>query len=151
VPRRLGRSAALLTVIALLSGCSLAQDAVDEATRVAQEAANEATSAAANAAIEAAIGRELGRLGLRLDGTPDCTSDLQADGVALTAEGTITCTGRTTKGGTVDAVFTGTLSPTSCIGALTVDVDGRREVDVPRVDGCRIAQVLGGIGEGAQS
>jgi hypothetical protein len=134
-----------------LPGGSAAETIVDEAAQAAQEAASEATSTAATAAVEAAIGRELARLDIALEGSPDCTSDLQADGVALTAEGTVTCTAQTTRGQSVDAVFSGTLSPTSCIGDLTVDVDGRREVDIPRIDGCRIAQVLGGAAEGASS
>jgi hypothetical protein len=144
-------AASVIAALALLSGCGAAQDAVDQAAAAAEAAASRATASAAGAAVQAAVERELERRDIPLEGPPDCATNLSVDAVAVSASGTVTCTATTTNGRAVEAVFDGTLTPTSCPGELRIEVEGRADIDVPRIDGCRIAQVLGGVAEGAAS
>ncbi len=130
-----------------LAGCQAAQDVVNEAA----QAASEATSEAASKAIASSVTSRLKQAGVNLQAPPDCTPNLTVDGVAVTAQGTVACTAITQDGKDVEATFEGSLSPTSCIGTLTIAVQGRDPITVPRIDGCRIAAVLGGAAEGAAS
>jgi hypothetical protein len=138
---------AVASVALLLAGCQAAQDAVNEAA----QSASEATATAAGKAIGTSVTARLKQAGVTLDGPPDCTPDLTVDGLTVTAEGTVDCTATTQDGKAVAASFSGSLSPTSCIGTLTITVEGRDPITVPKIDGCRIAAVLGGVGEGAAS
>jgi hypothetical protein len=147
--RSIGALVALVVLVAAptLAGCQTARDAVNEAA----QAASQATEAAAGKAIASSVTARLNEAGIKLAGPPDCTPDLTVDGVAVTAQGTVACTATTTDGKNVSASFEGSLSPTSCIGTLTIDVEGRDPITVPKIDGCRIAAVLGGAAEGAAS
>lgn len=147
--RRSTRAIAVALVVAAVAvasaACSAAQDAVQGAADAAAAAASQATDEAASAAVAAGVESELRKAGVDLAAPPDCTPDLTVDGVAVTAEGTVTCDAQTTKGKAVAADFAGTLSPTSCIGTLTVKVEGRDPIKVPRIDGCKIARLVGAV------
>lgn len=152
IPARRAPASLILACLvfgSLLAGCQAAQDVADQAAEAASKAASQATSEAASKAVGAAVTSSLSRAGVTLASPPDCTSDLQVDGVAVTANGTVDCTATTTDGKNVSAAFDGSLSLNSCIGTLTIDVEGRDPITVPRLDGCKIAAVLGGAAEGA--
>lgn len=139
---------ALVVIVAIglsLGGCQTAKDAVNEAA----QSASQATSTAAGKAIGASVTARLKEAEITLAGPPSCTPDLKVDAVAVTAQGTVECTATTQDGKSVEATFEGSLSPTSCIGTLTIAVQGRDPITVPKIDGCRIAAVLGGAAEGA--
>ena len=142
--------AGILT-LGLLTGCDQAQSVVDQAAGAARQAAESATADAATAAIGTATSSALGEAGITLVSPPDCTSDLSVDAVQVKASGTITCVGRTTESQAVRSAFEGSLTPTSCIGTLRIEVQGREPIEVPKIDGCRISQILGGSAEGSQS
>jgi hypothetical protein len=74
--------------------------------------------------------------GIELDGDPECTTDMNLDGVDLT--GTAECTGTTTDGRSAKANFDGTLSPGSCEGSFVIEVDGEQVVDLTEIPGCSI-------------
>jgi Flp pilus assembly protein TadG len=149
--RSLSRALVLGAAIVLagsMAGCSAAQDAVQGAADAAADAAAQATNEAASAAIASAVEAQLAKANIDLAAPPECTGDLDVDGVAVTAQGTVDCTAETTGGQAVAAAFDGSLSPTSCIGTLTVDVEGREPITVPEIDGCKIARLVGAL-EGA--
>jgi len=148
----------LLVVVALsaalalsLAACDQAQGVVDQAAGVARQAAESATADAASAAIGTATAKALSSTGITLVSPPDCTSDLTVDGVAVKASGTVTCVARTTDRRAVRSVFDGSLTPKSCVGSLTISIQDREPIKIDQVDGCRIAQIVGGTGEGSAS
>lgn len=149
--RRATAAAAGMVVLAVLTGCDQAQSVVDQAAGAARQAAESATADAATAAIGTATANALGQAGIALVSPPDCTSDLSVEVSAAKATGTITCVARTTEREAVRSVFDGSLTPTSCVGALKIEVQGREPIEVPKIDGCKIAQIVGGAGEGSQS
>lgn len=140
----------IVTVLTLsLAGCQAAENAVDQASRAAVEAASEATASVAAKAVGAAVTSTLAQSGVQLTEPPTCTNDLAVDGVSVTAEGSVECTAVTTNGRDVDASFEGSLSPTSCVGTLTVNVQGQAPITTPRLDGCKIGRLVGGTAEGS--
>jgi Flp pilus assembly protein TadG len=153
--RRLTRPGAVLVVAlatsAALVGCDQAQSVVDQAAGAARQAADSATADAATAAIGSATTAALGQAGITLVSPPDCTGDLTVEVAEVTASGTVTCVARTTERKAVRSVFEGSLTPTSCVGSLRIEVQGREPIVVPAIDGCRIDQIVGGSGEGSQS
>lgn len=148
--RRLAACAAA-GLLALVAGCSSAQEVVDGAAEAAQQQARAVTIDAAVAAVSDAVQRAASAAGLVVEGAPSCRPDLEVDVVEVVADGTVACTGRTTGGTAYTATFDGRLSTDSCVGSLTIEVDGRAPVVVPEVDGCRLVAVVGGALVGAQS
>jgi hypothetical protein len=124
--RSAGFAVAALTFLAA-TGCS----AVEQATE-------KVTSEAAERAIAESIGPVLERVGVKLDGTPTCTTDLDAvDGESVLA-GTVSCTGKTTKTEPVKATFDGRLTVSSCTGSLSVSVGGKEVVSTPDLPACSL-------------
>jgi hypothetical protein len=122
------RNRLLFGVVALVAmcGCSEVGQRIDEAT-----------NDAAAQALEAAISERLGDAGIELSGDPECSTDLDRDGTALT--GTADCTATTSDNRTATASFDGTLSTSGCEGTLTVVIDGQTVVDATEVPGCSVA------------
>lgn len=104
-----------------------------------QQAAEQVTSEAAARAIAESIGPVLDQVGIKLDGTPTCKTDLDAvDGNSVLA-GTVECTGKTTKSEPVKATFDGRLSVNECTGSLSVAVGGKEVVSTPDLPACSLA------------
>jgi hypothetical protein len=122
------RSRLVFLVVALVAicGCSEVGQRIDEATNDAAEQA-----------LEAAISERLVDAGIELSGDPECSTDLDRDGTALT--GTADCTATTSDNRTATASFDGTLSTSGCEGTLTVVIDGQTVIDATEVPGCSVA------------
>lgn len=116
-----------LVAIAVLAvpACSEVGERIDQATNdgVAQ-------------AIAANVRDRLADAGIELESDPDCTTDMNRDGVDLT--GTAECTGTTTDGRNATATFDGTISPGSCEGSFVIEVDGEQVVDLAEIPGCSV-------------
>ena len=124
--RGVGRLLAVLAVVVLvMPACSEVGEQVDQAT-------NDTVARALAANVRDRLAEE----GIELDGDPECTTDMNLDGVDLT--GTAECTGTTTDGRSAKANFDGTLSPGSCEGSFVIEVDGEQVVDLTEIPGCSI-------------
>jgi hypothetical protein len=124
--RGVGRLLAVLAVVVLvMPACSEVGEQVDQAT-------NDTVARA----LEANVRDRLADEGIELDGDPECTTDMNLDGVDLT--GTAECTGTTTDGRSATATFDGTLSPGSCEGTFVIEVNGEQVVDLTEIPGCSI-------------
>ncbi|MBD0292804.1 MAG: hypothetical protein ICV70_04410 [Jiangellaceae bacterium] len=97
---------------------------------------DQATNEAAARALEAAVRDRLADANIELRGDPECTTDLDRDGTALT--GTAECAGTTTDGQSATASFDGTLSTQDCDGRLIVKIEGRNVVDTTDIAGCSV-------------
>ena len=115
----------LAVVVLLMPACSEVGEQVDQAT-------NDTVARALAANVRDRLAEE----GIELDGDPECTTDMNLDGVDLT--GTAECTGTTTDGRSATATFDGTLSPGSCEGTFVIEVDGEQVVDLTEIPGCSI-------------
>ncbi len=111
--------------VVVITGCSEIGDRIDEAT-----------NDAAASALTDAVRDQLQRAGIELEGDPDCSTDLDRDGTALT--GTAECSGTTVDGQSATATFDGTFSTSGCEGALRIDVDGEQLVDLAEIPGCSV-------------
>jgi hypothetical protein len=100
------------------------------------EQVDEATNDTVARAIAANVRDRLAEEGIELDGDPECTTEMNLDGVDLT--GTAECTGTTTDGRSAIATFDGTLSPGSCEGSFVIEVDGEQVVDLAEIPECSI-------------
>ena len=124
--RQVSKLLPLLAVAALaVPACSEVGEQVDQAT-------NDTVARALAANVRDRLAEE----GIELDGDPECTTDMNLDGVDLT--GTAECTGTTTDGRSAIATFDGTLSPGSCEGSFVVEVDGEQVVDLAEIPECSI-------------
>jgi hypothetical protein len=124
--RGVGRLLAVLAVVVLvMPACSEVGEQVDQAT-------NDTVARALSANVRDRLAEE----GIELEGDPECTTDMNLDGVDLT--GTAECTGTTTDGRSAKANFDGTLSPGSCEGSFVIEVDGEQVVDLTEIPGCSI-------------
>jgi hypothetical protein len=116
----------LAVVIFGLSACSEVGQRIDDAT-----------NDAAARALEAALSERLADAGVQLSSDPECTTDLDRDGAALT--GTADCSATTSDDQTATATFDGTLSTSGCEGSLTVEIDGATVLDLSEIPGCSVA------------
>jgi hypothetical protein len=124
--RGVGRLLAVLAVVVLvMPACSEVGEQIDQTT-------NDTVARALAANVRDRLAEE----GIELDGDPECTTDMNVDGVDLT--GTAECTGTTTDGRSAKANFDGTLSPGRCEGSFVIEVDGEQVVDLTEIPGCSI-------------
>jgi len=100
------------------------------------EQVDQATNDTVARALAANVRDRLADEGIELDGDPECTTDMNMEGVGLT--GTAECTGTTTDGRSAAVTFDGTLSPGSCDGSFVIEVDGEQVVDLTEIPGCSI-------------
>jgi hypothetical protein len=134
----------LIAVVPLLflgvAGCSAVEN---KAKSVASSAVNKTVSSAAEAIVGSAFTSAMDKAGLKLAGDPTCTSDLSTDLKGLTVKGTVTCSGKTTKGKSAAATFKGTVAvgdkATNCKGRFVMTVGGKPQVDKD-VDVCQLAK-----------
>jgi hypothetical protein len=115
----------LAVAVLVVAACSEVQERVDQTT-------NDTVARA----LAANVRERLAEVGIELEADPECTTDMDLDGVDLT--GTAECTGTTTDGRSATAMFDGTLSPGSCEGSFVVEVEGERVVDLTEIPGCSI-------------
>jgi hypothetical protein len=149
-PHRAAAFAASVGAAVLLAGCSSAQDAVDAAAAAAQDQVRSVTTEAAVAAISGAVQRAASAANVVLDGAPSCRPDLEVDAVEVVADGSVTCSGRSTGGTAYTAAYEGRITTGSCAGTLRLEIDGRAPIVLPEVDGCRIVALVGGAVDGSQ-
>ncbi len=122
-------SGARLASLGLLTGCVLTGSVLTGCG--IDSAVNDAAGDLIGSGLESALGRvaaeQLREAGVSVDGTPDCTADVDLSGGSVSGA----CIGRTASSQAVDAVFEGTVERGACSVLLVVSVDG---VEVSRTD-----------------
>lgn len=113
------------TVALAVAGCSAIEDKIDSSV-------NDLASQALSTGVES----RLAEAGIELEGSPDCQTDLDRDGGALS--GTATCDAVTVEGRSARATFDGTLSGSGCTGIVTIEVEGEVVVDGREVPDCSV-------------
>jgi hypothetical protein len=98
----------------------------------------EALEGALATAVEASLEVLLADAGITLSSGPQCDANLSLDTSGRSASGTVDCTGTTSAGLKLTAVFSGTVSAAgTCEGEIVVRVGGRTVLEQP-VDECSV-------------